>query len=347
MRVLLIKTSSLGDVVHTLAAVTEARRHRPNLRFDWAVEEAFAEVPTWHPSVDRALPVATRRWRRTPWSIWRDPVFRSFRSAVREEPYDLILDAQGLLKTAWLARLARGPRVGFARRSAREPLTSLFGGRGVEVPWGMHAIERLRALFAGAIGYELDPPVPSEHAPDYGIGSGRAIHEAGEDTADATAVLVHGTAWRTKQFPETRWIELGRALESRGLALELPWGSDDERARAERIAANLGRATVLPATSLSDLRSLFVRATEVWSVDTGLAHLAAAVGTTTTTLFGASDPSLTAPRGADQRILSSSARCAPCVSPRCRIEPRPGSAPWPPCMRDDALKLTNNAGPDR
>ena len=102
MRVLLVKTSSLGDVIHTLPALTDAQRAIPGIQFDWVVEEGFAEIPAWHPAVAQVIPVAIRRWRKHPLQTLRSGEWRRFKARLRETHYDLVIDAQGLLKSAWL-----------------------------------------------------------------------------------------------------------------------------------------------------------------------------------------------------------------------------------------------------
>ena len=126
MRVLLIKTSSLGDVIHALPALTDAARAIPGIKFDWVVEEGFAEIPTWHPAVGKVIPVAIRRWRKNLWQTIKSGEWRRFKQSVRSTKYDLVIDAQGLFKSALPAMLAHGPRAGLDRASAREPLSALL-----------------------------------------------------------------------------------------------------------------------------------------------------------------------------------------------------------------------------
>lgn len=146
MRVLLIKTSSLGDVVHTLPALTDAARAIPGIKFDWVVEEGFAEIPTWHPAVGKVVPVAIRRWRKNLWQTIKSGEWRRFKQSVRAEKYDLVIDAQGLLKSAWLTRYVKAPVAGLDKNSAREPLAARFYSRRLAVARGQHAVERVRQL---------------------------------------------------------------------------------------------------------------------------------------------------------------------------------------------------------
>ncbi|MDR3418996.1 MAG: lipopolysaccharide heptosyltransferase I [Nevskia sp.] len=296
--ILIVKTSSLGDVLHALPAVTDAARALPDLRCDWLVEQAFAEIPAWHPAVERVIRCDLRGWRRN----LRQTVFGGdwsrFRAELRQTEYDLVLDAQGLVKSAWLARQARGPVAGPDRSAAREPLAALFYTRGYAIPRHdqAHAVERTRRLFAQALGYPL-PGAP----PDAGLDRARFPVP---DLAQPYAVLLHATTWSSKRWPLPRWGELGAWLGGRGLRPVLPWGSEAERADAETIAAACG-GLVLPRLSLTELGGWLAHARLCVGVDTGLAHLAAALGTPQVTLYGPTLPQLTGAVGASQVWLRS------------------------------------------
>jgi heptosyltransferase-1 len=282
MRILLIKTSSLGDVIHNLPVVTDLRARFPEADIDWVVEEAFTDVVRLHPGVRRVLPVAIRRWRGSPFAgaTWTE--LRTFRANLQLESYDLVLDTQGLLKSALITRMARGRRCGYAATSAREPIAARFYDAGFEVPKNLHAVERNRRLAALAADY------PMARAPDYGIA--RAVTR--EDVGPC-AVLLTATSRDDKLWPEQHWIALGRALRDKGLSCLLPSGSPRERQRADRLAAAIPGAVALPPLGLSALAAQFASARIVVGVDTGLAHLAAALGRPTVALFCASDPALT------------------------------------------------------
>ena len=232
MRVLVIKTSSLGDVVHTLPALTDAARALPGIRFDWVVEEGFAEIPAWHPAVDRVIPVAIRRWRKNLWQTIRSGEWRQFKQRLREGDYDLVIDAQGLLKSAWLTRYCTAPVAGLGRDSAREPLASRFYDRTYRVPKEQHALERTRQLFAQALGY----PLP-EGVGDYGLNRAALAGPASEPYL----VFLHGTTWASKHWPETDWRALAERMSGEGWAIRLPWGNAAEKARADCRGAAQGR----------------------------------------------------------------------------------------------------------
>lgn len=281
MRVLLIKTSSLGDVIHTLPALTDAARAISDIRFDWVVEEGFAEIPGWHPAVDRVLPVAIRRWRKQLWKTFRNGEWRRFKQRLRGASYDLVIDAQGLLKSAWLTRYNQAPVAGFDADSAREPIASRFYDQRYAVSREQHAVQRTRALFAQALGYPLPDTVG-----DYGLN--RAAMAEGQE--GEYLMFLHGTTWPSKHWPEPHWRALAEALDARGLALCLPWGNETEKERAERICGGLEHARVLPRLTLAQVASTIAGARACVAVDTGLGHLAAALDVPCVSLYGPTRP---------------------------------------------------------
>ncbi len=285
--ILFIKTSSLGDVIHHMPALVEARRRLAHARFAWVVEEAFAPLVRLHPAVDEVVPVASRRWRHALLSAatWRE--VRAFRRLVRSRAYDAVVDTQGLVRTAVIARIARGRRHGYDRSSIREPLAARFYDVCHRVSRELHAIDRNRILTGLALGYS------PEGADDFGLDRTGLADAAGPPCA----VLLHATAQPVKQWPEERWIALGRALATRGLALQLPWGTETERQRSERIAAAVPGARVPDRRPLDQLARRVAAAQFVVGVDTGLLHLAAALGVPLVAIFVGSEPGLTGPRG--------------------------------------------------
>lgn len=283
-RFLLIKTSSLGDVVHNLPVASDLAAAYPGAQVDWVVEEAFAAIPQLHPQVARVWPVAVRRWRRAPWrpSVWRE--IRAFARDLRAQSYDAVIDTQGLLKSAWITGLARGTRHGLDRASAREPL-ALFYDQCHAVPWGQHAVQRNRSLAAQALGYALAAP------PRYGI---QATPQAFNCLPSSTyAVLLHATSAERKLWPETHWVELGRVLAAQSVISVLPWGTAGERARSVRLAAQIPQAVVQDRFELHALAALLAGARVVVGTDTGLTHLAGALGVPTVGLYTATDPAAT------------------------------------------------------
>lgn len=319
MRVLVIKTSSLGDVIHTLPALTDAVRALPGIRFDWVVEENFAEIPAWHPAVERIIPVAMRRWRRGMLHAWRSGEWRAMTNAIKSTQYDRAIDAQGLLKSAVLTRYVEAPVHGLDKHSIREPLASRFYDTRHAVTKGRHAVERVRELFARSLDYPL-PETPCE----YGLDLTRVLGDAPHATTQAPyLVFLHGTTWATKHWPEIYWRELAQLCVANGWHIRLPWGNDIERERAERIALDLPNALVLPRLSLAGIAAELAGASACVAVDTGLGHLAAALDVPTLSLFGPTSPALTGAWGPRQRHLASDFPCAPCLSQRCHYQPTP------------------------
>lgn len=286
MRVLLVKTSSLGDVVHNLPVASDIRRMFPGATIDWVVEEGFAEIPRLHPAVAEVIPVAVRRWRKSPLSpaTWRE--IAAYRRAATADFHDAVIDTQGLVKSALLARRAGDNIYGHAADSAREPLAARFYQRRFSVDKHLHAVTRNRLLAAKALDYSLDD-LPL----DYGIAA--APLAAPWLTAGRYAVLLTATSRADKEWPEAEWRALGEALIDAGLSCVLPGGTPAERTRAARLAAELGRAVAAPAMNLAELSRLLAGAALVVGVDTGLVHLAAALARPTIALYRASDPALT------------------------------------------------------
>jgi heptosyltransferase-1 len=285
--ILFIKTSSLGDVIHHMPALTEARRRRPEARFTWVVEEAFAPLVGLHPAVDHVIPVASRRWRRSLLAPATLGEIARFMRSMRRHRYDEIIDSQGLVRSALIARMARGRRHGFDADSIRERAAALCYDIRHGVARDLHAIARNRTLTGLALGYA------PEGAVDYGL----ERHKLADPCAGAYGILLHATARPEKEWPEASWIALGRALEARGTPLLLPWGSDAERARSGRIAAALTRARVVDRQPLDAAARLVAGAAFVVGVDTGLLHLAAALGVPLVAIFAGSEPGLTGPSG--------------------------------------------------
>ncbi len=325
MQVLLIKTSSMGDVIHSLPALSDAHAAIPGLHVDWVVEEAFADLAGRHPAVRRVLPCALRRWRQHPLRAWRSGQWPEFRDALREHEYDAVIDAQGLLKSAFLTRRARGPKYGLDRRSAREPLSARVLDHPLPVPWGLHAISRVRQLFAAALDY----PVP-EGPPDYGLPRAQPPRSLARGPVDL--LFCHGTTWATKHYPEPFWRELARLASNAGHRVHLPWGNDVEHRRAERLARGLPGVEVLPSLSLSALTEQMLDWDAFIAVDTGLAHLAAAAGMAGLALYGPTDPRLTGVWGPRAHSLAADFPCAPCVQEKCTYRGELGQGVEPPCF---------------
>jgi len=281
-RILLIKTSSMGDVIHNLPIVADIRTRYPAAELHWLVEEAFADIPALHPGVNQTIPVALRRWRKSLYrpQTWRE--MRALRARLAGTDYDFILDTQGLFKSGLLAHLAHGKRFGLDRGSAREPLASLCYDATFRVDPHAHAVVRYRALAAQVFALAPDLPL------DYGI---RAPDLTLHWLPDSSyAVLLHTTSRAEKLWPEQHWVALGRALQQRGLAVVLPWGNAAEYECAQRLAQAIPHAILAPRLTLKEAAAMLKLAALAVGVDTGLVHFATAVGTPAIGIYCSSDP---------------------------------------------------------
>jgi heptosyltransferase-1 len=282
-RILLIKTTSLGDVIHCLPAVSEAAARFPGARIDWVIEEPYAGIVALHPGVYRALPVAMRRWRRslTTRATWDE--IGAFRRGLDPAGYDRVIDAQGLLKSALLARLAKGERHGLDPKSAREGLASYACAHRHKVPWTLDAVARNRLLLGQALGYT------PKGDPEYAIKVAPATFDWLPHRP--YCVLLSGTADGAKLWPEERWLELGRVAAQAGYTCLLPHGSRGEEDRAKRIAISLHQSgVVVPRLPLTDIAGVLAGAVLVVGLDSGLTHLAAALGRPTVGIYCGSHP---------------------------------------------------------
>ncbi|MEG3110587.1 MULTISPECIES: lipopolysaccharide heptosyltransferase RfaC [unclassified Pantoea] len=297
MHVLIVKTSSMGDVLHTLPALTDAMHAIPGIRFDWAVEENFAQIPGWHPAVDKVLPVAIRRWRKHWFGSQQREERVLFKRELQSRQYDIVIDAQGLIKSAALVtRLSKGVKHGQDSRSAREPFASWWYDIRHEVSKKQHAVERTRELFAKSLGYEK----PQTQG-DYAI-AGHFSTIATEDTAPYL-IFLHATTRDNKHWPEDHWRGLIELVQPMGLRVKLPWGAEHEHQRAQRLAEGFEYVEVLPKLSLEAVAQQLAGACAVVSVDTGLSHLTAALDRPNITLYGPTDPGLIGGYGKNQYVI--------------------------------------------
>ncbi len=279
MRILIVKLSSLGDVVHAMPAVQDIRRAVPQARMDWVVEPAFADLVRRCDGVERAIECGLRQWRRAPFARASRQGFLAFRAQLQAQRYDAVIDLQGLTKSAlvaWLARLAPGGlRHALAHRtdgSGYEAPTRWVADRCIATPRHIHAVDRSRLLCAQALGYPAGGPEVFGLRPADRPDRSQGLHDADD------VVLVHGTSRADKLWPEDHWIALARRLVAQGHRLGLPHGSDEEWQRAQRLAAAVGEAArPWPRLSLADLADRMARAAGVIGVDSGLSHLATAL----------------------------------------------------------------------
>jgi heptosyltransferase I len=284
LKILIVRVSSLGDVVHNMPMVADILRRHPGAVVDWVVEEAYVDLVRLNPGVRRIIPFALRRWRKSLFSSATRAEMRGFRDALREEAYDFVFDTQGLFKTGLVMRMARlaagGKRVGLANGtedSGYEGISRIFHTMSVPVELHTHAVQRARIVAAAALGYAVDTPA------DFNLGA-PALSPAWLP-AEPYAVFFHGTARAAKQWSEERWIHIARFLGKRGMQILLPWGSSQEYAAARELALNMPNATVLPKLPMMEAVLLAQRAALAIGVDTGLTHIAAAYNRPTIELY--------------------------------------------------------------
>lgn len=294
MRVLIIKMSSMGDIIHTLPAVTDAAKAIPNIQFDWVVEEAFAEVPQWHEQVQQIIPIALRRWRKNICQTIQSGELKQFYTRLRVQEYDFVLDAQGSIKSAITTYLSRGCRLGMDKHSVRESLASLAYQQTFSVPWQQHAIERLRQLFAKALKYNLPKMLP-----EYGINK-ENLSQAKIQLPKDYLIFIPNTSCVTKHWSNYFWSLLIKEMTHHGVSVFIPWGNENEKKNANRLINKNPIAQVLPYLNLNEMAAVLANAKAVVAVDTGLSHLSAALGIPTIVLYGSTNPALIGTIGSSQ-----------------------------------------------
>jgi heptosyltransferase-1 len=283
MRVLLVKMSSMGDVVHNLPLVADILRAHPQAQIDWVVEEAYADLVRLHPGVRRVLPIALRRWRKQLLQRATLSEMQAFWRELRPQSYDLILDTQSLLKSALVCRAARGLCVGYIAAACKEPLAAWCYQK--RLPYApvkaVHAVQRYRDLAAWALDYRINTP------PHYGLRCPEPSATPGwRPNAPRYAVLVHSTARASKLWSEAHWQDLISALHAQGMSAVLAWGNQAERERAQRLAQYSSLAQVVPQKlDLLLWVQILAHAQVVIGLDTGLTYLAAATGVPVVALY--------------------------------------------------------------
>lgn len=317
MRVLIVKLSSFGDVIHAFPAVTDLKQARPDIEVDWLVEEAFAPFVALHPGVSEVHTLALRRLRRpvTRWPRLGAGMLR-LRRTLRSRNYDLVVDLQGLMKSALAARLA-GEVSGFAAESAREPPAARLYRHRFAIPRDLHAVERTRRLLAAAVGYLAPEDMPGRFA---------IVADAPPDPALGLparyALILHTASWPTKLWPEEHWRALLPSLAVGGRGLVFPWGNAAEQARALRLAETVPGAVVLPRVLAGEELARVIAAAEfAVGLDSGLMHLAVALHIPGVWLYGPTDPGLTGPYGEGQTVIQSPWPHAPCRRRTCGDTP--------------------------
>lgn len=330
MKILIVRLSSLGDILHLFPAISDLRGRFPDAEIHWLVEPAFAQMVSWHSAVNKVIEVPLRSHKKNWWKIPR--LLRGLRQQLQAENYDIVLDAQGLLKSAILARLAGVDIYGFDAKSARESLAARFYQKTASVPNGLHVIEKNRQLVAQLFGAEARQPV------DFGLELFRQknISEGLPNALEGLAgkpyvVLLHGTTWNSKYWPESSWQELVCLLNQQGLQCLLPWGNEEEHKRALRLASG-GQAQVLPKLPLTGLMSVLLHAQGFVSVETGIGHLATVLDIPGIMLHGPTEPGYSGIMGMSCQHITSGLDCSPCFKRNCpRLESQAGV---PPCQQE-------------
>ncbi|MBI3508334.1 MAG: lipopolysaccharide heptosyltransferase I [Chlamydiia bacterium] len=310
-RILLIKLTSLGDLIHALPALSDAAKAIPGITFDWVIDEHFQEVALWHPNVKRLYITNHRKWK----TGWKEgsAAIKHLIGALRKESYDLVIDGQGNFKSALLSLCTKGPRAGFDRKSVREWIAHLAYQKTYAASKKLHAIDRLRQLFSSALHY----PLPSS-PPDFQIQREKFLRPQSVELPTEYFVFIPNAGWQTKLWPERHWQELIRRATEMGFYILIPWGNLVEYQRAERLATH-PEVLVLPKLSLSEIGYILERAKACVSMDTGLSHLAAALNIPAITLYGSTDSGLIGANGGSQVHLQSTLSCSPCQKKTCRF----------------------------
>ncbi|MGA9667388.1 MAG: lipopolysaccharide heptosyltransferase I [Gallionella sp.] len=330
MKILIVKLSSLGDILHLFPAVSDLRRRYPDAEIHWLVEPAFAELAGWHSAVDKVITVPLRAHKKTWWKL--PSLLGKLRKQLQAENYDAVLDAQGLIKSALLARLAGAAVFGFAAGSAREPLAARLYQKTAKIPDGLHVIEKNRQLVARIFDADIS------QAADYGLEEFRRRRmSAGltgilKDIGNLQyAVLLHGTTWNSKYWPEASWVDLIGLLAQQGWHCMLPWGNEAEHRRAARMQAAGGAyAQVLPGLSLTGLVDVLLHARAFISVESGIGHIAAVLDVPGVMLHGPTDPGYSGISDRACRHITSGIYCSPCFKRDCpRLR---NAAEVPPCQ---------------
>jgi heptosyltransferase-1 len=324
MRILLVKMSSMGDIFHTFPAISDINKQFPNAEIDWVVEDSFKEIVEWHPQVRKAIPIHLRRWvKQRDKQSWQE--FKAWRKTLRSENYDYVIDAQGLLKSAVIAKCALGKGIdGYDKDSAREPITHWFYKRTHVVDKNQHAVERTRQLVGKALGYTPEPQL------NFGINQNFTHIQKNP----RKLIFIIGTSWVTKLWATSEWQALTQIAIDAGFSVEIIWGSSDEQAIADEIINACPKATRPPQRlSITTIAEKLVEAAGVIGLDTGFSHLAGALETPTIALYGATSPTKVGLIGdhTHNLQLSKALDCMPCHKRQCKWLPE-NSRNTPACM---------------
>jgi heptosyltransferase-1 len=304
-KILLVKLSSLGDVLHNLPIVWDLRKRLPEAQIDWIVEEGYVHLleplktTETFKGIDRIIPVAFRRWRKNPFSIksWRE--FFAMRKLLQATTYDVVLETQGLLKSALVCALAKKSDQAIVsglgnatEHSGYEPIARIFYNQSVHVPLRCHAIDRSRWVKCSAFDWPLfdrrsEPPLfyPSAFVEYLAPLAFEGLRKQPNGVAVPYVVCFHSTARAAKRWPTESWVELGKALSNQGYQVLFPWGSPEEMKISALMASQIPGGIVPLAFSIEEVYRLVAHAALTIGVDTGLTHLAAVLDKPTIEIY--------------------------------------------------------------
>ncbi|MBT4963500.1 MAG: lipopolysaccharide heptosyltransferase I [Francisellaceae bacterium] len=312
MKVLIIRLSSMGDVIHTLPAVTDAAKNISNIEFHWVIEKDFSSIPSWHNSVSRVIPVELRQFKNNLFSGRK--YFRDLITHLRKEKYDLIIDSQGLIKSMILAVCCHGKVAGYSKHSAREPIASIGYKYKYNISHNQHAISKNRELFSKCLGYSINN---HRNSIDYGINP--AINT--EIEQKDYLIFLHGTTWASKCWPFEKWLALAKIADKDGIEVQVTYATQQQKNRAIKLASLASNVKIKDHMGLNDAATWISNAKAIISVDTGFGHLAAAFNKPVVGLFGPTKTALTGILGNDKCVylFSTIRHCAPCLQKKCPL----------------------------
>ena len=344
-RLLLVKMTSMGDIIHTLPAVTDLMRANSDIILDWAIDPNFAEIAKWHPFINQTIDIPIRQWRKDGWiKSFKSGVIKKVKEQLRKVKYDHIIDAQGLLKSALTARLAHGPKIGYDRKSIRDSSACFFYNKKYNISKSLHAVERIRQLFAAHFKYDLNS-LKLDYGIEKNLKSNKYIWPKAINKSKLPYVVcLHGTTWNSKLWPTQHWIDLVIESVKRGYAIKITSGNEAEFQRAQDIKS--GAKAVMPDADIqvlsrlkiTDIAIMLTHASGAVAVDTGFAHLAAALNTPQISIYGSTNSDLTAAYGHNQKSIQSTIECSPCMKREC-AHPRFKELNYPPCYEKITAKV--------
>lgn len=314
-RILIVKITSMGDLVQLLPAITDAANAIPGIRFDWLVDESFKAVPNLHPAIDKLIQIPYRRWKKNIIQSITSGEVRQFLKNLRSQQYDMVIDAQSNLKSAFVTMFTKGTRYGLDSKSVREYGAHWAYQKKISVNRDQNHAKRMRELMANFLEY----PEPVTAA-DYGVDQTRLPipdFELPEKFVFVTAI----SSSKDRLWPEPFWQEVLDDIVVAGYDIVLPWWSAEEKARILRLKNNNARIHMIPPLDLTEKASILAKAVAAISIDTGLAHMAAALNIPNVTLYGPTSAKLTGAYGEEQVHLSASGpACSPCLRTKCRYQ---------------------------